>query len=682
VVTLGLIGFVACTPARRKVSTTMVRDIHFQGNGGIFSDHTDYQLRLDMAQRPSALGAMIFPLAYFVTPSALSMDDLADDALRLEVWHAHHGWFDARWLGWEIRRVRSRAGRSAPVVDLIGHVDAGLRSTVAGFEIHGLSGGLGSLERLIRRTGEVNTGEPFDLSAVYDTRNALLSQLHDHAHAYSEVTVSVEAFPERQQVNVSFEVEPGITSVFGEVVIDGNEKIKRSVIEDTLTFKAGEPYKLSELRDAQRALFDLGMFSRVSVRPDVSDPTRERVPVRLHVTESRFRTLRLGLGGEFNGYQLSPRVLATIDDVYMFGSLLSMKAGGSAGFTVAVQEIDQNPEIVPLYEAFLELSYPWLARRRLALGGSVSVGQDLQSGQFLYQQIETEITAVIRPQDDVTVTVGPHWEQLHYANAGPFDAFVEVHGDGLRSLYRLWAADLSLAVDRRDDPISTSRGYYLDFDLRQSIPVADDDYLFTSLHAEVRGFRPVRFRRDGGFPLVLAARAQGTIIQPWQGSSVPYAEQAFLGGSNSLRGFRANQVGPYDALCVYSETGGDPQLQSLPRGGRISAEATGEVRVKVPMGFGIAAWGEGGLLMRVWTEPVVSGLRFGGGVGLRYASPVGPIRFDLAFRPLYPEDEGPASLLGCEPGDDLHRAFDLIPSFASDHPPVAVNIFLAIGEAF
>lgn len=679
---LCVLASVACTPARRKVETDIVRDVHFQGNGGLVSGHNDYQVRLDMGQRATALGLLIWPLTYWVTPYTLSLDALHDDALRMEVWYAHRGWFDAQWLGWEVRRVRKARGKDAGVVDIIGHVEPGPRSVVRRFEILGLKGGLGSIERLVGRTGDVVVGEPFSLAAVYATRTALLSQLHDHAHAYSKAEVGIDAFPERQEVDVTLAVEPGIPSVFGPVEIGGVNKIKPKFVQDTLMFEPGHPYKLAKLRDTQRALFDLGLFSLVSLQPDLSDPTNEEVPIRVHVTESRFRTFRVGLGGEYNGFQLSPRLLMTFDDVYMFGSLLHLKTGGSAGFTVAVQEIDQNPEIVPLYDVFFDLSYPWLAKRKLAISASLSVEQDLQSGQFLYQQIETSLSVTARPHRDVAITFGPHWEQLHYADAGPFDAFKEVHGDGLRSLYRLWAFDAGFAVDKRDDPISTTRGYYLDFGVRQSIPVVADDYLFSRFSAEVRGFRPIRFSKTGGFPLILAGRLQGTIVQPWQGSAVPYPELAFMGGSNSLRGFRANQVGPYDALCVYPDDGGTPRLKSLPRGGQIAVEATPEVRIKAGYGFSVAAWGEGGLLLRDWNSDVVDGLRYGGGVGLRYASPVGPIRLDIGMRPLFPEDAGPATRLQCDPGDELHRAFDLYAAGASKHPPLAINLFLAIGEAF
>src|SRR5690606_39009132 len=98
------LGAIACTPARRKVQTDVVAGIAFRGNDGPFLDfaQSDYTLASAMEQKNSATLVRVFPMMYWVEPVAFEPDALDRDAWRIEVWYAHHGWFDARFLGWEV----------------------------------------------------------------------------------------------------------------------------------------------------------------------------------------------------------------------------------------------------------------------------------------------------------------------------------------------------------------------------------------------------------------------------------------------------------------------------------------------------------------------------------------------------------------------------------------------------
>jgi len=97
------------------------------------------------------------------------------------------------------------------------------------------------------------------------------------------------------------------------------------------------------------------------------------------------------------------------------------------------------------------------------------------------------------------------------------------------------------------------------------------------------------------------------------------------------------------------------------------------------------------VLARTIDDLGVDDLRWGTGVGFRYASVVGPIRLDLTFRPLYPEDAGPDQFINCLYKDREPRTIDLANDlsdlFGEYDPstrrlPVMVNLYLAIGEAF
>jgi hypothetical protein len=189
-----------------------------------------------------------------------------------------------------------------------------------------------------------------------------------------------------------------------------------------------------------------------------------------------------------------------------------------------------------------------------------------------------------------------------------------------------------------------------------------------------------------------------------------------------MRGFRINQVGPYDCVCLArteevttgliwpftTRTGVqrlDPNPTYLPRGGRVSALVSGETRIRFNESYGMAVFGDVGLLgaSTAAFNQLDKALRWDLGVGYRQQTPVGPIRFDLAFRPAYPEDIGPlrstntaisprdadwyrGTTYGCDAFGDsalTRRVPGLGASSQWDArlPPVIVNIAIAIGEA-
>lgn len=674
----------ACTPARREVQGDIVRAIHFEGNGGSFSGHNDYQLRLQMEQGDSPAGLLTFPLMYFVSPEVLDEEALARDGWRLEVWYAHHGWFDARFLGWRIRQARWPGEHRAGVVDVLGSFDLGPRSSVRTLTIEGLDGQLATFDRMIRRTGGVVEGEPFDLDAVDETAAQLVDLLQNHAHAYAHVETAVEAWPEEQVVDVAFEVTPGLAAAFGPVRFSGQERLPERLLRPVLGFEEGEGFRVKTLREAQQRLFELGMFSLVTLRPDLSDPTRAEVPIEVQLTETRFRSVRLGAGVHYDGFWLSPRAQASFSDKDLFHSLLEFETTAFGGYVLRLSEGDSSSTGLPVFGGDLSLTYPWLARHRLSLNLNGRYEQDLLAGQLYYRKVEAGLGARWQATREVLLTLDPGWEFQQYIGDSAELADLLFRGDASTpNPYRLARIDLGAVLDWRDDKLTPRRGVYAALDLRQAVPFLTGDFLFTTLNVDMKGYRPIKV--GGGFPLVAAGRLHARVTQPW-GGSVPYAERAFLGGANSLRGFRANQVGSYDCICSYADNG-DVTRNYVADGGLIAAELETELRYDTPLGVTVAVFGEVGLLAGDWFEVDENALRYGGGVGARYQSPVGPIRLDLGMRPLFPEDHGPTLTYGCNANDGIPRAFDLMSlttnarSNVDNHAPIAVNLFFSIGEA-
>jgi outer membrane protein assembly factor BamA len=681
----------ACSPARREAETDIVRGIRFEGNGGPMSGHNDYQLRAQMEQKSSAVGVLVWPLTYFVEPRQLDTRLLERDAFRLEMWYANHGWFDASVEGWELRRARAIRPRRQGVVDIIGRVDPGPQSVVRELEFSGLRRTQRLLAKTVARTGELRKGDVFTLSDAYSNRDRLLELLHDHAHAYARVELTVDAYPKDRVVDLKYEVEPGITTSIGPISVVGNRKIKAEYIHKSLPIKEGDPYRYSSLRRSQQRLFEMKTFSLVSVTPDLSDPTRNEVPIEVRVTEAKARRLRAGGGLEYDGINLAPQLSASFGHVNLFRELLRFESEAKLGFLYG---FEGGWRELPTVLASGRLRYPRLINHAASLDIAYTYELDYQAGQFPVEQVDTEISFSWKISDALMWSVGPDWRWFTY-RLEPDEELsntLEYFGEETSRLLQ-WKSSLSL--DWRDDVFRTRRGSYYNMSVAYAMPVGAlttgqdpiSEWHFLSLSAEARTYRPVRFQRGSDFPLTAAGRMYGQWIGSFGESQVPYLERVFLGGANNLRGFRRDQVGAYD--CVCQGEGDELVRYYFPEGGKILAGISGEFRYDWAYGISFAAFADAAMLVDDWVDLGGDALRVGFGLGARYNSLVGPVRFDIGMRPVYDEDRGARNYLGCdEPGEALPRASDLLGGSRDfrlfkleERLPLALNIYFTFGEA-
>ncbi|HHO51052.1 MAG TPA: hypothetical protein ENK18_09325 [Deltaproteobacteria bacterium] len=714
-----LLPVLGCTPALHRVDGDIVRDIAFSGNGGAYSGHNTLQLRQQMVQKETSLGLGIWPLMYLVDPVAYRSEQLIRDAYRLEVWYSHQGWFDARVLGWEILQIHPQGPHRAGVVDLRGQVDPGPRSVVRKLRVEGLDKSLEGLRNAVLRAAPAQEGEPFTLEGVELTAAALERKLRNSARAYAEVELEVAAFPETQQVDVTLRVEPGVVSRFGPVSVEGTETVPEVLVRQRIerVLSEGDRYELQLLGDVQRRLFEMGTFSLVTVEPDLSEPDRADVPIRVRVIESKLWTLRMGGGGTYDSFLPQVRATANLRQANLAHQLLRAELGIWAGAALAanaeaassVRLFDREYSAIPTGGVDLSLSYPRLFAQRGALDLHGSVEQDVYAGLWVYRRPQIDLNLSYQDlKDKLQLRVGPHFEQytflvdylgtneqIRVAQARLFGLDDEDVADDQRELqYQLTALDQLLTLDYRDDPLRTTRGTYYSLSFREALPLSPMGYGFLRGAAEVRAFSPIRVEGSGSaYPITLAGKLRATAILPVGATdTIPLPERSFLGGSTSLRGFRSNQVGPYTTLCTYQSVPQDDGTVAdqvtryhLPDGGNLSAEGSLELRYQWKYGVTWALFGDLGALGSGLGQLGAESVRGSVGVGSRYDTSVGALRFDVSLRPLYAEDDGPRRYSFCAPGDRVPRVSDFVGTLDQivdlERPSWAIVFFITIGES-
>lgn len=715
-----------CATARHRAQGNVVRNIDFDGNGNFFSrplsGQSNYQLRQELSVSQSPLGALTIPLTYLFDLDSFDPEDLREDAYQLEIWYAHHGWFDAQVTGWELRTIRPETPRKARVVDITGYLSPGERSTMRDISVTGLTGGAEILGRVAMRTSPVQPRVPFDLDQVFTTRDTLLQTLRDQSYAYSTVQAKIDSYPEDHAVDVTYEATSGPVCKLGAITVTGNEHVETKIILDELDIKEGDPYSAKELRAAQRRLFALGVFGVVNVLPDLSDPSNTNVPITVAISEAKPNTIRFGGGFDYDGQVFAPKISSRYQTVNLFDQLIRVEIRGDLGYAADLTQNRGTRQLVASTE--LNVSTPRaFGSRDLGVLFSAGVRRDLQNGQFPYINPKVGLSLTWQPQDNIIVTVGPRLQQFEYLDFTGQTKLVanSVFGENFKNPYRLTTADANVVLDWRDDPLNPEKGRYAAIGVRQAVPFTETDFFYTEvnfdgrLYAQINNVDLGKTRANGETPgksltIVrgiaralqpegIAGRFKSVALQSWGEGGLPYPERAFLGGATELRGFKTDQVGAYDCLCLYDRDDGGDAFSGepgagqtsdpyyLPKGGSFSAMASLEARFDAFSGIGAVVFADLGVLGDKIVDLRPSNLRTGAGVGIRYGSPLGPLRADLAFRPLYPEDWGPDRYINCQSDDQIPRSFDLfsLPKGSRDlserFVPFAMNFFVGIGQA-
>lgn len=621
-----LMGACAAPRAGRVVTS-----VDFEGNErplltGWTLPHSDRALRNAMVHPTTTRTGFLFPKA--VEPAWLDPATLATDAWRIEMWYANHGWYDARFLGWEVvaadRLVDLRPALTP--VKLVGHVEQGLPSVVRGVTVGGVETLQRPTQRRVQQALGVVQGETFDAEAWQEAQDTVRTLLQEQSYAHATVEGRAEVYPEEHAVDVALDVRAGPRCTFGPVTIVGTKKVPERIVRDYLTIEEGKPFRASKLATTRSNLFGLRVFSIVNVVPDLSDPDAAVVPVRVEVREGKTRTMELGPGFEIESGESTVFLEADWRDDNVVGRLWRMeqhtRVGVAAltdlgGGTGAEAGIVASP-VVPVADVEGTVAVPHVAGPVWGLAASGHVELGIQPG-YRYFSPEFSPSMTFRPSRRLTVTGG--WK-LEYNDL--FDETITLETQD----YLLMMLFQRVAYDGRDDALYTTRGSYWSVGFGEAGGPFGGNYRFLLGQAELRGyFDPLDVLRVDT-DTVLAGRVGGGATHPWgEGAeaTVPEGERLYLGGGTTVRGWAADHMGDTE--------------DGVPVGGELALYANAEVRQRLPFypDVNVVLFTDVGQLWPTVEDFAASELQWSVGAGLRYRTSVGPIRLDFAWRLANPE---------------------------------------------
>jgi outer membrane protein insertion porin family len=478
----------------------------------------------------------------------------------------------------------------------------------------------------------IKSGSPFSGAAVAAVVQAIAARLRDRGHAFARVEPRLHPDPGRRVVDVDFAVEPGPLPTIEAIEIRGNRRTRDRVIRRELAVEVGDRFTQGALELSRRRLLALGFFESVEVTAaPATSPDRAVITVK--VEERMTGTFTVGAG-----FASSDGFIATagVGQANLFGTghSLSLSAQLSARQqNFALRYLD--PRVLDTdFSAGIEIynrREQWHGFERRATGGALTVGRPL--GDHLRGSLTYRL-------EDVGAEAGGEIWNLYRLGA-PASVADGLFRGGLVSSLRA-----TLAYDSRDDRLLPSRGTEVGGYFEVASPRLGSELEHTQIGGWLRHHRPLIG------PIGLHLGAEAGLITTADPLGVPIGQRFQLGGLGGVRGYQLGGLGPRLELAT------DPSgaMTELALGGNLMAKTSAELTVPIVPSIGMTGvvffdvgnvynldrrFCDGSASLCPETPSTFLGdLRASVGFGLRWQSPIGPLRFEWGI-PLHREPGDP-----------------------------------------
>lgn len=365
----------------------------------------------------------------------------------------------------------------------------------------------------------------------------------------------------------------------------GPARLRDPVLQTIGTFELGAPYQPAAVAELAERLRDTGAFRAVSV-------TLEETPNPTASEDAVMRDIVVALEDQ------PARSVA-------FGASYSTSEGAGGVAEWRNRNLFAGAETLSLSAEVAQL------RRALeAALEAPHLGKLDRSGSLLAGVVQDDTDAFERLALEGRVGVEqPLRDHLSGGLALTFEVERVDDVDGRREGVTI-SAPLGVLYDRRDDILDPQKGVRLDLGLRPTAVFGPSAVRYLRNDVDLRGYL-------SPFPsLTFAARAAFGALLGAEADDVPADDRLFAGGGGSVRGFDFQALSP---------RGSDGQ----PFGGASALGLSAEARWRVRSPIGVVGFIDGGAAFAA-RRPSLSDLEWGGGLGLRYETPFGPLRLDVA----------------------------------------------------
>lgn len=458
-------------------------------------------------------------------------------------------------------------------------------------------------QRAIERN-EFREGQRYQMIRMPDVEGRFLQILENHGFAWPEVEISTDVDSLTNHVEIDIEITPNAKTFFTEFLIEGDLSVPERVLIRQTDIKMGAPYSRSIMQSAQRSIFNhhLFRFATITLPEQPKDST---LTALIRVRENLPRTVEASIGvgrEEYVRGQIAWRHRNINGTGHRYGANIRasfIEQRVSTDYLIPYTFNARSSNVTTLFGVHrLEPTF-----------------ELLQAGfnSSLIYQIARNRTASFSYE----YTFNEEISRDEGTRLPDFAVSYNISSFNLSGYY-------SDGVSREP------RGWVIQPSAEFSSTFNEADFRFQKLNLDVRRFTPITNSTT------LAARVNTGVIFYSQSEELPFNIRYFTGGTNSVRGWNRRELGP--SIPSFDDDGNFQTY--VPVGGRSTFSFNIELRQQLSSiipNFGMALFLDGG---QVW-ENIESiderPIQFGAGGGMRYQSPIGPVRIDVGYK-LNPTD--------------------------------------------
>jgi outer membrane protein insertion porin family len=517
---------------------------------------------------------------YFILRGTLQRQKLDEDIERIISLYNDHGYVQARVESTDVAVDRDRAEVTITI-----QVVEGPQYKVGKIEVTGVT--LLPLTE-VRRQIKFKTGDVFSRGKVRDVLRAVGDLYSTIGHAAADVTPRTEQIATPPTMDIVFEVTEGPQVYVERINIVGNVRSQDKILRREIPLQEGDLYTLPMVQRARQRLINLGFFESVNV---TTAPGSDKTKIIVNVEVIERPTGIFALGGGFSSVD---SFLGSIDvsQRNFLGRGWEVSARIRAGATTQ--------------QGILSFTEPWFLDRPLA------VGFDLYNTIRIYDEYTLDsLGGTFR----MSHPFGDYWRWL-----AQYRITRDKISDVTESVQTLLLDEVGTRVtsliaasvtrDSRDNVVAPTKGG--SFSLNGEFAGLGGDSHFVKGIVNATHFQPIWLDH------ILSGRVEAGYGIGWSGEDLPVFERFYLGGPNTIRGFKFRKLSPIDDTGV--RIGGDTEL-------------LGNVEYIIPLPFNIriAGFFDTGNVYGFGVKFDPTDLRYAAGGGVRWLSPFGPIRLDYGI---------------------------------------------------
>ncbi len=545
----------------------------------------------------------------------------------------------------------------------------------------------------VRELTLLKVGEPLDLFKLDSTRVAFQNELWELGYADALVDTSSIVSADMRTAQVHLRLVHNHLTTVSQIVITGADKVSPTVVLNALSFRRGDLFKRSEVIESQRNLYQSSLFKLATLEVPPTFDSAKTVNVVLR--EAPLHDARLSAGfNTVDYFQTEARYTAynllggarRLELSATVGNLFASALNGRGIFHQIPADTtitgDASIFLQPGWQASATLTQPaFLQRPRNALSFSAFGHRRTVPAVVIDRGYGGDVTFTRQLALRASASANYRFEVTRVEAGGPY--FCVDYGvcdstsiATLQLHHRLSPVGLLVQSDRSDSPLGPTRGYRARAEIEHASQPTVSDYAYTRAHGEYALYTPLGNRR------VLAAHVRVGFVRPLLGNTdgvVHPRKRFYAGGAMSVRGYGENQLGPriltlpHGYLIHATDANGNPcdafsqairfcdpntaadstapfnrvgvdKFTPRPLGGTSILEGSVEYRLPLPFLSNLvgAVFVDGAAVGEQVIDPLGAGLStlanlvrgkaaITPGFGVRYYSPVGPIRIDVGI---------------------------------------------------